>query len=72
MFLQIPNLRIHNKNYEIFNKFKIRQNFYIEIKNVAKIVYFHKKKHFAAPLKENKTLFMKKFHEFVDSEFMKI
>ena len=51
--------------YESMNCFhKKRDNFSIEIKNVAKIVYFHKKRHFAAPLQENKTFSWK---QFVDS-----
>ena len=54
--------------------FKTKKNFSIEIKNVAKTVYFHtQKKHFAAPnLKENKTFFVKKIRGFLDSEFVKI
>ena len=36
------------------------------------LIYFHKKRYFAAPLKENKTFFMKKDCGFIDSEFMKI
>ena len=35
-------------------------------------VYFHKKRHFEAPLKENKTFSVKKIRDFVDSEFVKI
>ena len=35
-------------------------------------MYFQTKRHSAAPLKENKTFFMKKKFEFVDSEFVKI
>ena len=45
-----------------FHEFRIYEskNFSIEIKNVAKTVYFHTKRHFAAPLKENQTFFVKK------------
>ena len=35
-------------------------------------LYFHKKRHYAAPLKEKNTFFMKKNRGFVDSEFLKI
>ena len=38
----------------------MRQTFSIEIKNVDKTVYFHKKGHFEAPLKETKTYFCEK------------
>ena len=57
-----------------FSRFLLQQgrNFSFEIKNVAKTVYFHKKRHFAAPFKENKTFFVKKICGFVDSEFVKI
>ena len=41
-------------------------------KNVAKTVNFHKKRHSAAPFKENKTFFAKKIRGFVDLEFVKI
>ena len=51
MFSRIPNLQIHEYFSQIFS---------IEIKNVAETVYFHKKRHFPAPLKENKTLLEKK------------
>ena len=44
----------------------------IEIKNVTKTVYFHKKRHFGSPLKQNKTFFVKRIRGFVDSEFVKI
>ena len=38
---------------------RTRYNFSMEIKNVAKTVYLYKKKrHFAAPLEENKTFFV--------------
>jgi hypothetical protein len=59
--------------HEIFLVFfkNKKETFCIEIKNVGKTVYFHKR-HFAAPLKENKTFFMKKNRGFVDSEFVKI
>ena len=40
----------------------------MEIKNVAKTVYFHKKRHFATPSKENKTFLEKKIRGFVGSE----
>ena len=39
--------------------------------NFAKTVYL-KKRHVAAPLKENEIFLVKKIHEFVDSEFVKI
>ena len=42
------------------------------MKIVAKTFYFHKKRHFAAPLKENRTFFMKKIRGLVDSKFVKI
>ena len=32
----------------------------MEMKDVAKTAYFQKRGHFAAPLKENKTFFVKK------------
>ena len=38
---------------------RTRYNFSMEIKNVAKTVYLYKKRHFAAPLEENKTFFMR-------------
>ena len=41
------------------------------VKNDAKAVYCYKKRHFAAPLKENKTFFVNKIRGFVDSEFVK-
>ena len=39
--------------------------------DIAKTVYFHIKRHFAAPLKENKTFFVKNLG-FIDSEFGKM
>ena len=69
MFSRIPNLRIHNFFHEIFPFFSFKTRYVdliIEIKNVAKTVYFQKKRHFAVPLKE------KKNRGFVDSEFVKI
>ena len=48
--------------------------FSIEVKKILLNLstYIHKNNNFAAPLKENKTFFMKKKFEFVDSEFVKI
>ena len=45
-----------------FSRFLLQQgrNFSFEIKNVAKTVYFHKKRHFATPIKKSKTFFVKK------------
>ena len=46
--------------FDMFSRmfsYKKRQNFSIEIKNVAKTVYFHKKRHFAAPLEEIQDIF---------------
>ena len=40
------------QNFIKLLSFKTRQNFTIEIKNVAKIVYFHRKNHFVATLKK--------------------
>ena len=51
---------------------RTRYNFSMEIKNVAKTVYLYKKRHFAAPLEENKTFSMKIICGLVDSEFVKI
>ena len=39
---------------------------------MAKTLFLQKKRHFAAPLKETKTFFVKKNRGFVDSEFVKI
>ena len=39
---------------------------------ILKLFFFHKKRQFVAPLKENKTFFVKTFCGFVDSEFVKI
>jgi len=39
---------------------------------LLKLFIFTKERHFAAPLKENKTFFVKKNRGFVDSEFVKI
>jgi hypothetical protein len=73
MFSQIPNLYESTKIFQEFFlfSFKTRYSFSIEIKNVAKTVYFHKEIHFAGTFKENKTFFGKKCG-FIDSEFVKI
>jgi hypothetical protein len=53
--------------------FKTRQDKdSVEIKNGAKTGIFHKKRHFAAPLKENETFFVKNNRGFVNPEFVKI
>ena len=73
IFLVFKNYESTKKFNEIFLvSFKRRQNFSIEIKNVAKTVYFTKKRHIVAPLKEKKTFFVKKFCGFIDSEIVKI
>ena len=55
-----------------FFSFETSYNFSIEVKNVAKNVYFQKKRHYNTPLFENKTFFVIFFCRFVDSVFVKI
>ena len=72
MFSRNPNLRINDFCFrKFFFWFLLKQG--IEIKYVAKTVYFHKEKYVTAPLKEIKTFFVKKtIFGFVASEFVKI
>jgi len=67
MFSRNPNLRTHDFFFRKFYlvSFKTGQNFNIEIKHVAKTVYFHKKKYFAAPLKKEMIILCEK--QFLDS-----
>jgi hypothetical protein len=44
--------------------------FLLRIKIVVKTVYFHKKRHLAAPLKENEAFFVKKIRGFEIHENM--
>ena len=44
--------RLYNKIFLFF--FYNKVEFFYSLKNVAKTVYFHKKRHLAGPLKENK------------------
>jgi len=57
MFSRNPNLRINDFCFRNFFLFLLKQG--IEIKYVAKTVYFHKEKYVAAPLKEIRTFFVK-------------
>jgi len=57
MFSRNPNLRINDFCFRKFFLFLLKQG--IEIKYVAKTVYFHKEKYVAAPLKEIRTFFVK-------------
>ena len=72
MFSRIPNLQIH-EFFHNFSCFILKQGriFLLKSKTLLKLFIFTQKRHFAAPLKENKTFFMKKFVN-VNSEFVKI
>ena len=63
--IQTNNLYWHNNVFmTVFHQlwtYKFRQNFSIDIKK--KIFYFHKKRHFAATLKENKKIIARKIRK---------
>ena len=65
MFSLIPRIRIHEFSSQNFSCFLLKQGRILLLRSKL----FHTKRHFAAPLKENKTFFVKKI---VDSEFVKI
>ena len=68
-FVKLSDELINNL-HSITCSWHVFTNSQSKIKNVAKTVDFQK--HFAAPLKENKTFFEKKNRWLVDSEFVKI
>jgi len=70
MFSRIPILRIHDFFSQFF--FLLNQDRIILLRSEMLLKYFHKKRHFPAPFKENKTFVLKKIREFVDLEFVKI
>ena len=55
MFSQIPNLRIHNFFREIVLVFLTCRNFCLLRQKMLLKLFIFTKRHFAAPLKENKT-----------------
>ena len=61
IYHKVTSIHFDQKTKNGMNRTKVE--FFIEFKNVANTVYFHKKRHFAAPLKEKKI---------VVSEFVKI
>ena len=64
--------------YELFSRnfsgFLLKKGriFLLRSKMLLKLFIFTKKRHFAAPLKESKTFFVKKNSGFVDSEFVQL
>jgi len=62
MFSRISNLRIHDFFSQNFSCFLLKQGtiFLLRSKMLLKLFIFTKKRHFAAPSKENKTCFLKK------------